>query len=832
MKYSTVIAIGLFFLVFQSIFLCVVCASEGKTYFYEDFETRYDGWKRTDGIVLLRRTQRLISFEGKCAFKMTGIVNNGFSGRFEHAVNIPVIPNIIFEFAYLFYSKHVSYIGYQINFSDKKQGNYFSLIDDDYYVNITNVYVVQYKKEPIGYWNFHQVRLYEDYKRAFGSVPPNLRITSVSMIIGDPYYKQRFQTAYFDSIKIYEDITNYPPDAPLRPSGPERGKINTLYQYSISTTDVNNDRVRIYCEYENNTGLWSEWVGSGDSATFDLKWMSPGNYRVRAYAQDNSGKNSSWSEPLTVYIFNDTNPLRILNPNGNEQLYLGMNHTITWLSNESIGDKVKIELYQNKIPTIVIEESTENDGRYIWEIPQNLTPGTDYKIKISSVDQPSLFFDFSNSSFILKNVIALDVSIDSTDINSMDWTPKVNDTVHLIAKITCKGTQSLNTTINFYIKNLNQSSFEKTLINTTLQRLVQPETICQILWQPTQVGDYQLSVEIIINNETEELSTLNNVANASRNLCVGATDDDLLFISPKEISRIRDGHTMQINLTVICYNHYLNNVNLRILEPNDFKVTISTPPQNLVPNIPQEYIIVVTPPDISNNISSIQKEIMIEAVGYFSDGTEWISNYGYVVIEIYKPESLVTEVAVLTLLVGGLITFVSMIVVESGKYKLFSLFSFVIPLFTRIRSEEVLENTVRGQIYGYIKTNPGVHYNNIKKSLDVGNGTLAHHLSMLEKTGLIKSRQEGLRYRLFYPIEMKFPEVRKYMLSEFQIMLLKIIEEKPGITQKEIVRMQEESQQTVSYNLKELEKVREILSLKKNGKKLYYLVPNKQTNIA
>ncbi len=42
--------------------------------------------------------------------------------------------------------------------------------------------------------------------------------------------------------------------------------------------------------------------------------------------------------------------------------------------------------------------------------------------------------------------------------------------------------------------------------------------------------------------------------------------------------------------------------------------------------------------------------------------------------------------------------------------------------------------------------------------------------------------------------------------------------------------MQGESQQTVSYNLKELEKVQEIISVKNKGKKYYYVVPKTSPN--
>jgi hypothetical protein len=63
----------------------------------------------------------------------------------------------------------------------------------------------------------------------------------------------------------------------------------------------------------------------------------------------------------------------------------------------------------------------------------------------------------------------------------------------------------------------------------------------------------------------------------------------------------------------------------------------------------------------------------------------------------------------------------------------------VIPLYTKIRREEVLDHFTRGRIYGMIESSPGVHYTLIKKKVGVGNGTLTYHLSTLEREGFIRA---------------------------------------------------------------------------------------------
>jgi len=124
---------------------------------------------------------------------------------------------------------------------------------------------------------------------------------------------------------------------------------------------------------------------------------------------------------------------------------------------------------------------------------------------------------------------------------------------------------------------------------------------------------------------------------------------------------------------------------------------------------------------------------------------------------------------------------------------------------------------VRGRIYGYIENHPGCHYNEILKNLGIKNGTLSHHLYILEKTGMIKSRREGLKYRAFYTTGMEFPEKEKYRLTNLQVKILEKIKEKEGITQKELATLLGEKKQTINYNIKVLQRAGKI-TLKKKGR--------------
>lgn len=155
---------------------------------------------------------------------------------------------------------------------------------------------------------------------------------------------------------------------------------------------------------------------------------------------------------------------------------------------------------------------------------------------------------------------------------------------------------------------------------------------------------------------------------------------------------------------------------------------------------------------------------------------------------------------------------------ENGRYRLLVVLALLFPMYTRILKEDVLDQFVRGQIYGYIKTNPGVHYNKILREVGVKNGTLSYHLGVLEKSALIQSRREGLKYRAFYPKEMNFPKKERFRLTGLQISIIGSIRDHPGLTQKEIARLLGHKPQTINYNMKVLDQAGLVRVVKKGRK--------------
>jgi len=116
-----------------------------------------------------------------------------------------------------------------------------------------------------------------------------------------------------------------------------------------------------------------------------------------------------------------------------------------------------------------------------------------------------------------------------------------------------------------------------------------------------------------------------------------------------------------------------------------------------------------------------------------------------------SPEVVQIGVATSTLTLSGLA--VGFLVYgESFRYRYWALLA---PLMVGHRTElsptDPLANEIRGLIRGYLLAHPGSHYNLLKDELGLVNGTLAYHLQVLEREGLVTSEREG-RMRHFFAI--------------------------------------------------------------------------------
>ena len=84
---------------------------------------------------------------------------------------------------------------------------------------------------------------------------------------------------------------------------------------------------------------------------------------------------------------------------------------ITWTDN--LAGNVEIQLFKGGVFHSSITTSTQSDGEYTWNIPGTTPSGSDYKVKIISVNDGNVF-DLSDADFTI-------VSNDLTVVHTKWW---------------------------------------------------------------------------------------------------------------------------------------------------------------------------------------------------------------------------------------------------------------------------------------------------------------------------------------------------------------------------------------------------------------------------
>jgi hypothetical protein len=99
-------------------------------------------------------------------------------------------------------------------------------------------------------------------------------------------------------------VTNWPPENPLEPTGPDEGITGRIYTFSVNTIDPEGEDV--YYQFDWGNGTISDWYGpyaSGTTRSGTHTWMEQGVYDIRAKAKDPEGLESNWSDPHQISIY-------------------------------------------------------------------------------------------------------------------------------------------------------------------------------------------------------------------------------------------------------------------------------------------------------------------------------------------------------------------------------------------------------------------------------------------------------------------------------------------------------------------------------------------------
>ncbi|NUM52737.1 MAG: hypothetical protein HUU46_03755, partial [Candidatus Hydrogenedentes bacterium] len=106
---------------------------------------------------------------------------------------------------------------------------------------------------------------------------------------------------------------------------------------------------------------------------------------------------------VNVYGTNPTEPdlLILVKPEDGATWKIGEKYSIRWNSIGGVGEFVRIELWRDSSFVRKIKNSTANDGKSNWKVPDDVEPGDGYHIYIQSIATPAID-DIGDNSFSVK----------------------------------------------------------------------------------------------------------------------------------------------------------------------------------------------------------------------------------------------------------------------------------------------------------------------------------------------------------------------------------------------------------------------------------------------
>lgn len=148
----------------------------------------------------------------------------------------------------------------------------------------------------------------------------------------------------------------------------------------------------------------------------------------------------------------------------------------------------------------------------------------------------------------------------------------------------------------------------------------------------------------------------------------------------------------------------------------------------------------------------------------------------------------------------------------------------VLPLYSHISDDELLDDENRARIFALIRDVPGISTKDVADRLGLAWGTVTHHLAKLEKRRMVVSKKYG-KYRRFF-VNGAMPQVeQKDTLAVLRVPataeVAQFIQANPGWTQKHVSQALGVSSSTILWHVKRLEQVG-VVSKVRDGKTVKY----------
>lgn len=152
--------------------------------------------------------------------------------------------------------------------------------------------------------------------------------------------------------------------------------------------------------------------------------------------------------------------------------------------------------------------------------------------------------------------------------------------------------------------------------------------------------------------------------------------------------------------------------------------------------------------------------------------------------------------------------------------------SFAFLGYRQITRSNILQNSLRQEIFDRIQEEPGIHLHDLARKTDATLSTIRYHCAVLERLHTIKVVDEK-GFRRFFQNGGRYSEEEQKIISclrsETSSKILRIIMMQPGISRKGIADAIRMSGPSVTWHMQRLEETG-IISVKREGRSVRYIV--------
>ncbi len=157
-----------------------------------------------------------------------------------------------------------------------------------------------------------------------------------------------------------------------------------------------------------------------------------------------------------------------------------------------------------------------------------------------------------------------------------------------------------------------------------------------------------------------------------------------------------------------------------------------------------------------------------------------------------------------------------------------------LPLFSRI-ANPMANGSIRGEILEFIRANPGEHMSKIKRKFNLSTSSAVHHLSILEKNGIIIAHKDGKFKRYFAnengyrsTIDGEYKAIFSVLKNSNSKQIAMHLIANPHSTLSEVSMVTGLNPSTVHWHAERMEDVK-IISKSRDGKNVRYFIENTET---